>query len=208
MSLMRNRLLIRWTLPAALLVGCLLGPTVVQASSSLPKVTVAITPTSATVGGSLESGAVNVVVSDTGVKEGAVLLFQLKPGVTLAEVETFAASKKGSSDPNNSAVLGSIAFDVEVNPGKGTEAQTVLAPGLYVVLTSEGEKPVKVATHFAVIGPVEPAQDAQQRGLAGAVRPDQAYAVAGLQLKAEIREQRPLVTLVTTCLKKQSVAAL
>jgi hypothetical protein len=156
MSLTLNRALLRLALPAILLGVCLAVPAA-SSAAALPNVTVAVTPTSATVGGSLESGAVNVVVSDTGVKEGAVLLFQVKPGVTLAEVETFAASKKGSSDPNNSSALGSIVFDVEVNPGKGTEAQTVLAPGLYVLLTSEGEKPVKVATHFAVTASKAPA---------------------------------------------------
>ena len=139
MSLMRNRVLMRWTLPAALLVGCLIAPALARATP-LPKVTVAITPSSATVGGSLESGAVNVAVSDTGVKEGAVILFKLKPGVTLAEVEAFAASKKSQGDPNKSSPFGSIVFDVEANPGSTTEAQTVLTAGEYVVSGGTGRK--------------------------------------------------------------------
>jgi len=156
MSLMRNRVLMRWTLPAALLVGCLLAPAFAQATP-LPKVTVAITPGSATVGGALESGAVNVAVSDTGVKEGSVILFQIKPGVTLAEVEAFANSKKSQGDPNKSSAFGSIVFDVEANPGSATEAQTVLAAGEYVVLVGEGEKPVKLRTHFNVTTSKAPA---------------------------------------------------
>ncbi len=156
MSSMRNRVLMRWTLGTAILVGCLLVPTMSQASS-LPKVTVAITPSSATVGGSLESGAVNVVVSDTGVKEGSVILLQVKPGVTIAEVEAFASSKKANGDPNKSSAVGSLVFDVEANPGALTEAQTVLAPGEYVVLTGEGEKPVQLRSHFKVIASKAPA---------------------------------------------------
>jgi hypothetical protein len=149
---MRNRVL----LPAMLLAGSLLVPATSQAAT-LPNVTVAVTPATVTVGGSLESGAVNIVVSDTGVKEASVILFQVKPGVTLAEVEAFASNKKNTGDPNRASALGSIIFDVEANPGKASEAQTVLAPGQYVVLTGEGEKPVHVRTHFSVAASKSPA---------------------------------------------------
>jgi hypothetical protein len=152
MSVMRNRVL----LPAMLLAGSLLVPATSQAAT-LPNVTVAVTPATVTVGGSLESGAVNIVVSDTGVKEASVILFQVKPGVTLAEVEAFASNKKNTGDPNRASALGSIIFDVEANPGKASEAQTVLAPGQYVVLTGEGEKPVHVRTHFSVAASKSPA---------------------------------------------------
>jgi hypothetical protein len=153
---MLNRVVVRRMLPAVLLAAGLLAPATSHAAT-LPNVTVAIAPSSVTVGGSLESGAVNVVVSDTGVKEASMILFQIKPGVTLAEVEAFAASKKNTSDPNRASAFGSIVFDVEANPGKATEAQTVLAPGEYVVLTGVGEKPVQVRTHFSVTASKAPA---------------------------------------------------
>ncbi len=155
MSSMRIRAL-RLALPAALLAAGLAAAAGAQAAS-LPNVTVALTSTSATVGGSLESGAVNVAVSDTGVKEGSVILFRVGAGTTLAEVESFAASKKSAHDPNNSIPYGSIVFDVEAATGKTTEAQTVLQAGQYVVLVSEGEKPVQPRTHFTVTASKAPA---------------------------------------------------
>jgi hypothetical protein len=154
MSYLRTRALLLGL--SALMLAGLLSAASSQAAT-LPTLTVAITSSSATVGGSLESGAVNVVASDTGVKEGSVVLFRLGTGITLAEVESFAASKKAGGDPNNSIPLGSIVWDDEVNPGKATEAATVLQPGQYVVLVGEGEKPVKLRTHFTVTAAKAPA---------------------------------------------------
>src|ERR1035437_6948929 len=42
-------------------------------AATLPTISIAINSSSATVSGTLESGAVNVVLTDTGVKEGAVI---------------------------------------------------------------------------------------------------------------------------------------
>ncbi len=142
-------------LAASLLAGLLIAAT--SQAAPLPTLTVAVTPTSASVGGALESGAVNIAASDTGAKEGSVVIFRLNTGVTLAEVESFAASKKGAGDPNNSSLYGSIVWDAEVNPGKPMEAATVLASGQYVVLVGEGEKPVKLRTHFLVATAKAPA---------------------------------------------------
>ncbi len=150
----RNRVL-PLGLAASLLATLLIAAT--SQAASLPTLTIAVTPTSATVGGALESGAVNIAASDTGVKEGSVIVFRLNTGVTLAEVESFAASKKGAGDPNNSSLYGSIVWDAEVNPGQPMEAATVLQPGQYVVLVGEGEKPVKLRTHFVVAAAKAPA---------------------------------------------------
>lgn len=76
----------------------LLGASAAQAST-LPTLSVAINKASATVSGPLESGAVNIVTTDTGVKEAGVIIFQLEPGVTVAEAETFVKEKKGKGDP-------------------------------------------------------------------------------------------------------------
>ncbi len=143
-------------LAAAALIAAVVTPAGASAAS-LPSVSIAVTSSGATVGGALESGAVNVAVSDTGVKEASVVVFRIAPGVTLAEVESFAASKKAAGDPNDSQPYGSIVFDVEAQPGKATEAQTVLAAGQYVVLVGEGEKPVKLKTHFTVATSKAPA---------------------------------------------------
>ena len=51
-----------------------------------PNLNITITKTSISVGGTLQSGGVNVVSTATGVKEAGVILFRLKPGVTPAEV--------------------------------------------------------------------------------------------------------------------------
>lgn len=152
-----RKLGIRASLLATGLAICVLAPAGAAQAASLPTVAITLSPTSATAGGALESGAVNVVTTDTGVKEASVILFLLKPGVTLAEVEAFTANKKEQGDPNNSEKLGSIVFDVEANPGTPGEAQTDLAPGEYVLLVAEGEKPVKVRSHFTVTTAKSPA---------------------------------------------------
>ncbi len=108
-----------------------------DAASALPTVSVAITPTSITVTGALESGAANVVTHDTGVKEGSVILFQLKPGATFEEVE--AAITKAHGDTNVTSRYGSLAFDAEASAGQTGEAQTYLQPGQYVAVLPGGE---------------------------------------------------------------------
>ena len=157
MSSMRRRIPAWGAFFTAVLVTFAFAGVAGAGAATLPDVTVAVTPTSATVGGALESGAVNIAVSDTGVKEANVVVFQIKPGVTLAEVEAFAKSKKAAHDPNTTVKYGSIVFDVEANPGKATEAATVLEAGEYVVLVGEGEKPVQLRTHFTVKASKAPA---------------------------------------------------
>ena len=68
-----------------------------------------------------------------------MILFALKPGVTVAEAETFVKERKVKGDPNNTAKLGSIVADVEANPGQKSEAQTELQAGHYLVLVGAGE---------------------------------------------------------------------
>ncbi len=145
----RLTLLIALTASALFTAGGAIATGSAPASSTLPALSIAITPTSATVSGALESGAVNVVSTDTGVKEAGVIVFLLKPGVSLAEVEKFSAEKK-ARDPNSASKYGSIVFDTEANPGQSSEAQTELQPGQYIVLVSAGEGEAKLRTHFTV----------------------------------------------------------
>src|SRR5208283_5787375 len=100
--------------------------------------TLSLTKTSITVGGATQSGAVNVVSSGTGVKEGLAILFELKPGVTLAEFEAVLMSGAGK-DPNRASKVGSIVFDAEVSGSGKSEAQMELQPGNYIALGGEGE---------------------------------------------------------------------
>jgi hypothetical protein len=119
-------------------------------ASTLPTVSVAISPSSATVTGPLESGAANVVTKDTGVKEATEILFLLKPGVTVAEAEKFIGEKKAQKDPNNTDKLGSLAFDTEVNPAEKSEVQTELHAGQYLLLVGVGEGEVQLRSTFVV----------------------------------------------------------
>ncbi len=126
-------------------------------ASTLPTVSIAVTKSSATVSGALESGGVNVVSTTTGVKEGNVIVFLLKPEVSVAEAEAFINEKKIKNDPNNTAKLGSIVFDAEASAGKKSEAQTNFQPGHYLVLIGEGEGEAKLRTNFTVTASKTPA---------------------------------------------------
>ncbi|HTY98071.1 MAG TPA: hypothetical protein VMB91_13585 [Solirubrobacteraceae bacterium] len=126
---------------AATLAVCALCALGAQAAG-VPTMSIAVTSTSATVTGApTTAGAVNVVVSDKGLKEGSAILFRLAPGRTVAEAEQFLNEKKGHGDPNNSVELGSIVFDAEAESGVTDEAQTELQAGTYLVLIggSKGE---------------------------------------------------------------------
>jgi hypothetical protein len=125
-------------------------------ASTLPTVSIAITKTSVTVGGTLQSGAVNVVSTATGVKEAGTILFLLKPGVSAAEVFAYLDSK-GKKDINASSKYGSLVFDGEVEPGQTSESQTNLAPGQYVALVGQGPGPPKIRTSFTVKAAASPA---------------------------------------------------
>src|SRR5690242_4864376 len=72
----------------AALALCALGATAANAAT-LPTVTATVSTTSITVSGALQAGAVNIASTATGGKEPTVVLFQLKPGVSLNEVYAF-----------------------------------------------------------------------------------------------------------------------
>jgi hypothetical protein len=126
-------------------------------ASPLPTLTLAVTKSSITPGGTTQSGAVNVVTTATGVKEATAVLFLLKPSVTVAEVESFLGKKGAAKDPNNTSKYGSIVFDAEVAPGKTSEVQTELQSGQYLALIpGEGNGP-KAHTFFTVSAATSPA---------------------------------------------------
>jgi hypothetical protein len=141
--------------------GLLVVPSILTASAqaaALPTVTVTVSNSSIAVGGALQSGAVNVVMSaPAGSKEPAPTLFLLKPGITVAEVDAYLQTKKTARDPNSTSKYGSIVFDAEASPGKTVEAQTYLQPGTYVALNGAGEDSAKwPTTSFTVTSAASP----------------------------------------------------
>jgi hypothetical protein len=127
-------------------------------ASTLPTLTLTINASSITVGGPLESGAVNVVSTATGIKEPAAILFLVKPGVSVAEVYAFLENKKASGNPNGATKYGSIVFDTEPGAGQKNEAQTTLQPGQYIALAGPGEGNVtKLRSSFTVTAAKAPA---------------------------------------------------
>jgi hypothetical protein len=139
---------------AVLALGTLLAVGSAQAAT-LPTLTLALTKTSITVAGATQSGAVNVVTTATGTKEASAILFLMKPGATISEVEAYLASKK-VKDPNYANKWGSIVFDTEATPGTANEAQIVLQPGQYLALSGEGEGAVKLRASFTVTAATSP----------------------------------------------------
>lgn len=124
-------------------------------TSALPKLSLTINASSITASGAVQSGGVNVLITNKGKKEAAAILFLLKSGVTEGEVNSFLKSKK-SKDPNAASKYGSIVFDQEAAAGKSAEAQTTLAPGQYLALAAPGEGPPKFRTTFTVTAAQNP----------------------------------------------------
>jgi hypothetical protein len=139
---------------------CLLTAGSAQASggSALPKLTLNLTESSITVGGSPQSGAVDVVTTYSGKKEAAAILFRLNPGVSLAEVESALGSKRFQKDINATSEYGSIVFDAEVHPGRPSEVQTNLGPGQYLALDGSNHGPPRIHTSFTVTASPSPVE--------------------------------------------------
>jgi hypothetical protein len=158
MSYRLSRLVpLRGTILAGLLAtGALLALTGTARAATLPTVSVALTPSSITVGGTLQSGGVNVVSTATGVKEAGVILFQLKPGVSAAELFSYL-EEKNKKDINATSKYGSLVFDAEVESRHPGEAQTNLQPGQYAALATIGKGPPKVHSAFTVTAAKAPA---------------------------------------------------
>ena len=152
---------LRGTIFAGLLAACALlaSAAIAQAATpatpTLPTVSVSVTSSSITVGGTLQSGGVNIVSTATGVKEIGIILVALKPGVSPAELFAYLESKH-KKDINQSSKFGSIVFSTEAESGHTSEVQTSLQPGQYAAL-AQGEGPPKAHTSFTVLAAKTPA---------------------------------------------------
>ena len=154
MPFLRTRPALRGMLIVALLLAAVGVSAGTAQASPLPTLSLAITSSSITVGGTTQSGAVNVVSTATHFKEPSVLLFQLKPGATFAEVE--AAIQAAHGEINVTSKFGSIVFDTEVTPGQTSEVQTDLQPGQYVAVVP-AEKGSRAHANFTVTASATPA---------------------------------------------------
>lgn len=133
------------TLAAAAVLAVGVSGAAIAASSgrapALPKINVAMDGTSITVGGALQSGAVNVVSTTTHEQEGNPILFRLNPGVTAEQAFAFANSPAGQ-DIDNLAPYGAIVFDAAAPRGVSA-VQTNLQPGQYLAVDVANDKPSK-----------------------------------------------------------------
>jgi hypothetical protein len=157
MSCRSRRFTLRGMVGVSLLAALSMVSAGAAQASTLPTVSIAITASSASITGALESGAVNVVTSDVGAKEVAPILLLLKPGVSAAEAEAFITSGKVKGDPNNASKLGSIVYDTEANPGLTNETQVNLQAGEYLLLVAPEQGEPNIREHFVVSAGKAPA---------------------------------------------------
>ena len=152
---MKRLTLLAATASALLAAGGTIAAGSAAAAPTLPTLSLTITASSITVGGTTQSGAVNVVSTATGVKEAGAILFLLKPGATFEEVE--AAIQKAHGEINVTSKYGSLVFDAEVSSGQTSEAQTYLQPGQYVaVVPGEEGKGSRAHANFTVSAAASP----------------------------------------------------
>jgi hypothetical protein len=135
------------------------GPSAAASSapaSGLPKLTIAMSGHSIDVGGTLQSGAVDVVSTTTNEPAGAPLLVRLNAGVTPAQLYAFLGTG-GARDPNNLSRYGSIVFSASAPTGT-SHVQTKLEPAQYVAFDSAGRDPSKwPTTTFSIANASSPA---------------------------------------------------
>jgi hypothetical protein len=126
-----------------------------SAAAALPTVTVTMDGKSIAVGGTLQSGAVTIQSTVSGVGQAEPTLVHLNPGATFEQAFNAAAAHNG--DPNYLRPYGSIVFDTAANKGTST-AQVVLEPGNYAAIDTQGQDPRKWPhTNFTVTQAASPA---------------------------------------------------
>jgi len=133
-----------------------MSPNARAQDSALPRLAITMTGRSITVGGTLQSGAVEVVSTTMREAQGQPLLLRLDPGVTPAQAYAFTSSPAARNLDNISRV-GSIVFDTQANRGT-SQAQTSLQPGRYVAFDLGGPNPARAPhTAFTITPPARPA---------------------------------------------------
>jgi hypothetical protein len=108
-------------------------------TANLPTIRIAMDGHSIDVGGTLQSGAVDVVSTTTDERAANPVLVRLNSGVTAEQLLAFLATP-AAKDPNNIRPYGSIVFDATAFRGT-SDIQTRLRPANYVALDIEGNGP-------------------------------------------------------------------
>ena len=135
-------------------VGATIAVTSATSSPSLPTITVAMDKTTITVGGALQSGAVDIRSTTTDKSMGVAIFLRLNPGVTAAQALAFIGSPAGQ-DPNNISQVAAIVVDAPAPKGT-TDVQTTLQPGDYLALDGSGNDPLPNAA-FTIAQAADPA---------------------------------------------------
>ena len=125
-------------------------------TTGLPQLTIAMNGSSISVGGALDSGAVDVVSTTTQKAQGEPWLVRLNPGVTPEQALAFLGTR-AARDLNNTGRIGSIVFAAEADKGV-SHVQTSLEPGQYLAIDVAGNNPAKFAhTSFTIGQAAQPA---------------------------------------------------
>jgi hypothetical protein len=125
-------------------------------ASGLPQLTITMNGSSISVGGALQSGAVDVVSTTTNEPQGQPTLVRLNPGVTPDQAYAFL-NTPAARDLNNAGRIGSIVFAAEADRGV-SHVQTSLQPGQYLAIDPSGSNPAKFPhTSFAIGQAAQPA---------------------------------------------------
>ena len=136
------------------------------AAGTLPTLTLTMTGKSITATQTVPAGAVNVVSRVSGEPVASPTLLRLDPGVTFAQA--FAAVGAGKGDPNALDGYGTIVANPEALKGSST-VQTVLTPGNYVAIDTEGNNPAKWPhVNFTVTANASPAKLAKPQATVAA----------------------------------------
>jgi hypothetical protein len=106
------------------------------AAGSLPTLTLTVTKSTVTVGGSVVSGAMNIVTTVKGEPSDSPGLVLLKPGVTVTQFAKVVSSLGENTPVDAIDPYGTIVFNGSATEGTPSHAQAVLPAGTYVALNN------------------------------------------------------------------------
>jgi hypothetical protein len=136
-------------------------------AGALPTLNLTMTGNAISATSSVPSGAVNVVMNNSGEKESSPFLVRLNPGVTFAQA--FGAVQAHHGDANYLSGLASIVFDFD-STAPTSSAQTQLTPGNYVAVDAVKSNPAKWPhTQFTVTQSASPAMLPAPKAKVGAI---------------------------------------
>ncbi|MGH3498498.1 MAG: hypothetical protein ACRDP1_13640 [Nocardioidaceae bacterium] len=113
--------------------GAVAPKAMASAAHALPRINVTTNGKTMTVGGSLVSGAVDVVTVTSREPVSNPVFIRLNRGVSYAQVFHLLMSPAGQ-DPNVVRRVGAIVFDANAKSGRRVHVQVNLAPGRYLGL--------------------------------------------------------------------------